>query len=218
MWKECTRCNAFKELHEFHKQKGGLYDRHSQCRECRTQPGEYSRRPSIEDTQSLRCSGCKEHLETSMFYEKVGTKRGYSSRCRECLKQRRIQKQTEWTSNLEQYLLLLIQSERDEILDPQTIQQLLQEQEFLCFISKHQMTYQYTSSGSIQYPWNISIMYDEIGNPHLVCKFIRTLMDEFHMNHTTVDAFYNLMNKSPERLLVTSNGLVETVAGGPTGR
>jgi hypothetical protein len=130
-----------------------------------------------------------------MFYEKVGTKRGYSSRCRQCLRQRRIEKQSEWTSNLDQYLLLLIQTERDEILDPQTIQQLLQEQEFVCFISKHPMTYQYTTTGSIQHPWNISVMYDDLGHPHLVCKFIRTLIDEFHMNHSSIDAFYNTLAK-----------------------
>lgn len=188
MFKECSQCGNHKPIDAFHLQKGGMYGRHSQCRECRrtnhTQTVEY-----IEDCGMLRCSMCGERRIRTEFYVKSGTKRGYSSGCKECLKQKRMEKQEEWQDDLDIYIGHLIDAEASQF-SIEDIRELLKQQEFQCYITGHTMTYRSNKLGHLQQPFNISVFYDDSGVVHLVCRFIHVMLREFQLDETGIRQLY----------------------------
>ena len=175
MFKECSDCLVLKPVSAFHKQKGGRFGCHSKCRECRSQ----SKPEEREDNDSglLRCSLCHEYKVRSGFYLKNGTRRGYSSQCRECIQSKRREVQ----SDLDRYIKELVKQDCGPEMTADRIRALLVEQEFECYISKHTMTYEVSGDGSTKSPMNFRLYKDNSGRPHLVCHYVRTLMDTYDL-------------------------------------
>ena len=192
MFKQCSRCNDTKDLNDFHKCKGGLFGKHSICKECRK-----NYKPNIVYNGYITCNYCQIKKQAKFFYECKKSKNGKQTYCIECQKK----KISESKSKLEHFTKIIFnkftKNNKNILFTHHDVIKKFNDQKGKCAITNLDFEHYVDSKQRIDNVWNISIYvinnennidYD---NFILITHLSKTMKELYDMENYRIKDIHN---------------------------
>tara|TARA_A100001015_G_C14897037_1_gene674813 strand:+ start:514 stop:1119 length:606 start_codon:yes stop_codon:yes gene_type:complete len=200
MYKTCSCCKEHKFENEYHKLNGGMYGRHSICKDCRSR----NRRRMNNDVkiEHKQCKECNNIYSYNKFYKNKNSKDGLQSYCKNCHKK----KISNSNSKIDRFSKIILKKFKNlnknctiEINYKDIIEQ-YKKQDSKCFITNHNMTHISDLKQRTDNIWNLSIFCDSEkltkNNLKLVCHFIYTIKKVYNIPTNNFLRIYNQIIKN----------------------